>query len=86
MVTNISVDNDAQSFEIPINNNSSITAPGDHILAGFYDAWSFETPRINNLSVTTPSPQIVLGDDIAPLFETPLKKTTMSLQQVPIFC
>ena len=65
-------------------NNSSITAPGDHILLGFYDAWSFETPRINNHSVNSPSPLIVLVFGSAQSFET-TPKETVSLHQVPIF-
>ena len=46
-ISNISVDNDAHSFEITRKNNSSVTAPGDHILLGFDDAGFFETPRIS---------------------------------------
>ena len=39
LISNIPVDNDAQLFEIPRNNNYSITAPGAHILVGFDDDW-----------------------------------------------
>ena len=52
-ISNISADNDVQSFEIP-EKNYSVTAPGAHILLGFYDARSFETPRIKNHGVTAP--------------------------------
>ena len=73
-ISNIIFDNNTQLFETPRNNNSSINAPGDHILLGFDDARSFETPRINNPSDTAPIPIIVLGGDSAQTFETPPKK------------
>ena len=60
LISNISFDSDAQLFET-LRKKSSITAPGAHILLGFYDAWSFETPRINDHSVTAPSLLIILG-------------------------
>ena len=51
-------------------NNSSITAPGAHILLDFDDARSFDTPRINNHNVTATSTPFVLGGDSAQYFET----------------
>ena len=69
LISNIYVDNYAQSFETPRKRNSSVTAPGPHILLGFYYARSFETPRINNHGVTEPSARIILGDDSAKSFE-----------------
>ena len=71
-ISNISVDNDAQMFEIT-RKNSSITAPGAHILLGFDDAWLFETPRINIYIVTVPITLIFLSDDSAQSFEPPPK-------------
>ena len=75
LISNISVDNVAQSFEILRKNISSITASGAHIVLGFDDAWSFETPKINNHNVTAPSLLIVLGDDSAQSFETHPEKS-----------
>ena len=85
LISNISAVNDAQLFEIPRKNDSSITASGDHILLGFYDSQSFDNPRIKNRSVTAPSPLILLGDDSAQSFENPQKSITVSLHQVPRF-
>ena len=66
-ISNISVDKDEQSFETP-RKNSSVTAPGDHILLSFYDAWSLENPRINNHSFTELTSIIILGNDSAQFF------------------
>ena len=55
LISNISVDEDAQSFETSIKNNYSVTAPRDQIFLGYEDAQSFEAPRIKNHSVTAPS-------------------------------
>ena len=60
------------NFETP-RKKSSVTAPGAHILLGFYDARSFETTIINNHSVTAPSALVVLGDGSAHPFETTKK-------------
>ena len=57
-------------FETIRKNNSSVTAPGAHILLGFYDYWLFDTPKINNHSVTEPSAMIVFGDEITHSFGT----------------
>ena len=38
LISNDSVDNNSQLFEIPRKNSSIITAPGAHILVGFDDA------------------------------------------------
>ena len=73
LISNVYVNNNAQSFEIPRTNNSSITAPGTRILLGFDDAWLIDTPIISNHNVTVPSPLIVLGDDSSQSFETPQK-------------
>ena len=73
LISNISVDNYAQSFETPRKVNSSVTAPGLNILLGFYYARLFETPRINNHGVTEPSARIILFDESAKSFETPPK-------------
>ena len=86
LVSNIYIDNNDQSFETPRKYNSSITAPGDHILLGFHYDRSFETPRINNHSVTETSLRTVLGGDISQCSETPQKTITVSLHQVPRFC
>ena len=69
----------------PQKKNSSVTAPGAHILLGFYDAWSFETPRINNQSVTELIALNILGDENEHKFETPQKIIMVSLYQVPRF-
>ena len=55
LVSNISIDNDAQLLKIPRKKFHVVNAPGAHILLGFNDAWSFDTTRINNHSVTSPS-------------------------------
>ena len=68
LISNLSVNNDAQSFETS-RKKSSVTALGAHILLGFYGAWSFETPRINHHSVITRGALIVLDDDSAQSFE-----------------
>ena len=72
LISNISVNEDAQSFEISRKIYSS-TAPGDHILLGYHDAQPFETTIINNHIVTAPSAQIVWGYDDAQTLETPQK-------------
>ena len=69
LISNFSIDNDAQSFETPRKNNYSVTAPGAHILLGYYDYQAFETPRINNHSATAPSTQFLLGDENTQSFE-----------------
>ena len=63
LILNISINNNDQLFETPRKKNSSVTAPGDHILLGFDDAWSFDNPRVNNHSVTEPIALIVLSDE-----------------------
>ena len=85
LISNISVDKNAQLFETLRRNNSSVTAPGAYILLGFDYVWSFETHIIDNHRVTAPSDLIVFGEDITNSFETTQKTITMSLHQVPIF-
>ena len=84
MISNISVDEDAQPFETPRKKNYSVNAPGAQILLGYGDAKLFEYPRINNH--TAPSAQILLGDDESQSFDLPPPlKITVLLQQVTIF-
>ena len=63
LISNISVDNNAQLFETTRKSNYSIPAPRAHIMLVFDDAWSFDTPRIKNHSVTALSTLIVLGGE-----------------------
>ena len=55
LISNISIDDDSQSFGNYRKKNYSVTAPGDQILLGYDGDQSFETPRISNHSVTAPS-------------------------------
>ena len=45
LISNIHVDNDAQSFETPRINNYSVAAPIAQILLFYDDYLSFETPN-----------------------------------------
>ena len=86
LISNISVDNDAQLFVTLRKKDSSVTEPGAHMLLSFEDAWLFETPRLNSLGGTVPSDLIVLVDESV-LWTPPPPKTkyTVSLQQVTRF-
>ena len=86
LISKFYVYNYARSFETTRGNNSSVTAPWDHILLGFDNSQSFETPRIKNHSVTAPSDLVVLCGDTAQYFENTKKIITVSLYQVPKLC
>ena len=85
-ISNISVDDDAQSFET-LGKKYGINAPGAHILLGYDDDQLFKTPIINRHGVTAPIAHILLSNYDLYSFETPpKKKTTVSLHQVLILC
>ena len=86
LISNIYVDDDAQSFKTPRVKNYSFTAPRDHILLGYDNDQSFETPRINKCNVTASRAQIFTGGNDAQLFKNPVKTITVSLHYVSRFC
>ena len=79
LISNIYVDNDAQSFETTREKNYSITAPGAHILLSFDDAWLLETTIINNHSVTAPTPLVFWLVTVHSPFEKPQEQIMVSL-------
>ena len=64
LISNISADDDIQSFETPRKQLQCHCTKGPYFFS-YNDYQSFETPRINNRSETAPNSQILLGDDNA---------------------